>query len=117
MNSLRSNSRLSGLELEREQLSLVKSIKMSYHEQLMEYVLFMIEFKRHLQNGDPAKPIQGKTYKWLHILVEYSKILGFPKEYVGWFKLARLNKSKSALGLVLDKAIVYFQKEMNEIRG
>jgi hypothetical protein len=44
-------------------------------------------------------------------------VLGFPAEYVGWFNLARLNKSKGSMMFVLDKTIAYFDKEMKTLRG
>lgn len=115
MKSLNTSFSLTGIELEKEQLQLVKTIKMCEHEQLMEYVLFMIEFSRYL------KGLTGKwssnVYSWLKILSKYSKLFGLPKSAHGYIQLAKNNRSKVALLFGLKLALEYFDERMKVLKA
>lgn len=106
---------VSGIELEKGQLQLVKAVQMCEHEQIMEFVLFLTEFKRYL-TGLTKPKYTPKVDEWLLLLSKYSRLFRLPQASIAYINMSRMTRRTTALVHGLDVAHDYYFSRMKALR-
>jgi len=106
---------VTGIELEKGQLLLLKAIKHVKHEEVMEFVLFLGEFHRYLTGLSKPK-YNSKVDEWLKLLSKYTKMFGLPQDALAYINMSRMNRRTTALVYALEITMKHYRKVMQVIR-